>query len=503
MFYKDIFDDSPSSKDQILTEQEKEIISNKDIILNLHDKEIKKLSPHFELQKLFKQLKCEDDKFIILQYIRDEIRKSEESLFPSFREGIILGELLSFFKLENLSYSKLIIQIFQILVLNDPQFAFYVTAQENFFFPLLIYGKLHIDLFTLFSMVINYNPEFADHLHLQEIIPIIFSDCGLMKNKVDIDLIQSITNLISSMIKTNKLFSEVYQSDESKIDVSNMLASIAHMLSNYLDVLLTPKKTKKKKPNPKKLDFFGPKKETKKKVEMYYETILEPTLLLINSICYYSRLSSVYQLFDDNTGFMIYKYLERGKYVGVILDILLSLLKSYQHDAESFLDHFNLIGPIKRLILNLDNELKLKAIDVFIKYTEASQTCAKNFIDNECLEIIESENVNKFHIDKKEALFKFFCALTIQTPKEMMEKDKLKLYLEHSLDLCDSVGDEFCIYLLHAIISLMNLQDFNILTYFDSDELFDKLEDYSVNSSNNEIIALSRDILLRLKTDQE
>ena len=85
----------------------------------------------------------------------------------------------------------------------------------------------------------------------------------------------------------------------------------------------------------------------------------------------------------------------------------------------------------------------------------------------------------------------------------MMEKDKLKLYLEHSLDLCDSVGDEFCIYLLHAIISLMNLQDFNILTYFDSDELFDKLEDYSVNSSNNEIIALSRDILLRLKTDQE
>ena len=445
----------------------------------LRDEKPQKINEnHFKFDDLiryFEELFSTDDKLILLQQIRDEVANIECSLYDFLKDKAILDDLLQIFSIGNISYSKLILKIFQNLLNKTDEFASYVTLNESIFYELLNVNELQNDLFILFTKVINEIPEFIDNLHSNEIISIIFLTSNNINENTDSNLVQSISIFLKTIIEKEKLFSEVYDTDESKFDISNKLICITHSLITYLTFIEKGKS----------------KYEINKSTEEFFSSIRNPIFYLLDSLCY-SRILSIQQLFDENTGIFIYDYVSRGKYLKDISHILVSLVKNFPSDGESFFDQFDLLSPLFRH--GLYPSYQWYVIRVFICYAEVSAEISQSIYEYEFIEKLEDEFDN-FDVEKVQLFLTLFLILCMNVPHSMCSKKNLQIFFEKCMDTVDMADDGFTIYFLRAIDSLMRQPDFSLEFNIDCAELGERLDDMSTNSDNEEIVALCREIL--------
>lgn len=431
-----------------------------------------------DLQKHLEQLFSEDDKLILLQQVRDEIAQLECSLYLFLKDGNYLNEMLNIFDACKISYSKLLLKIFQNLIMNSSEFSTFITCNESVFLQLLNVEELFCDLFNLFSKVINEIPDFANTLHTNNLIPIVFDACSKIQEDTDSNLVQSIAILMKTIIDKNKLFSDYYDTDEARYDVSIKLSSIAHSLINYLCFI----------------EKNESKYEISKSTLEYHSTIREPIFLLLESLCY-SKLSSIDQLFDENTGIFLYNYIRKGKYMKDISEILISLAKNFTNDVYSFIDQFDIMPPLIRL--GKDPRYQWEIISIFIAFAEASPIIADSIYEYEFLEEYE-DSFETYDIEKRELYITLFLFICINAPQSISSKKNLSAFYDEAMDLLDSLSDKFTILFLRSIDSLSTQPTFDITFCFDCSELGEKLDDLSTNSDNEEIVALCKEILPKL-----
>lgn len=467
-------------------------LKNKNSLHDLESKKSRERETHYkfdELQSLLEKLFSTEDKKILLEQIRDEVNNIHCSLFEILKDGDVLNELLNIFNIGKISYSKLLLQFFQNLLDNSPEFASFITCNEDTFYSLLSCEPFQSDLFILFTKVIKEIPEFADNLQKNDIIPLLFDVCYKIQEcppeDLNVELIQSISSLINIIIEKEKLFSEIYETDEARLDISIKLSSIAHSLLACLQSLLDF--TEKNSEN---------KHEYKKTIEEYYTTILHPTLLLIEALCY-SKLPNVYQLFDEDTGIMIYIFFEKGKYVKDISEILLSFAKNFPNEAFNFLDQFDLLSLLFRH--GRDVRYQWDVIKVLIAYAEISASISNSIFEYEFLSLFEDQIDKTLSSEKIELILCLFCVLCINVPQSMASLTNLETYFEKCMDNIDSSNNNFVILFLRAIESMLNQREFYIDQSIDCDELGEKLDFYLTNSDEPEIIALSKQILPALQ----